>query len=120
MIIASPALALAPAAVLAAPPAYAGGLQAAFGNTIVSTYPDGRTAKLWLNADGSYDGLSRHRTRSGGRWSVKGERLCLKQSRPFFYPFAWCSPLVSGGVGTTWSGKAPTGEAIRLTLVPGR
>ena len=29
------------------------GLQAAFRNTVVSTYPDGRQAQLWLAKDGS-------------------------------------------------------------------
>ena len=29
----------------------------AFGSTIVSTYPDGRQAELWLKRDGTYDRL---------------------------------------------------------------
>ncbi len=37
-------------------------LEPAFANTIVSTYPDGRTAKLWLERDGAYRGQSRKGT----------------------------------------------------------
>lgn len=32
-------------------------LAAVFDNTIVSTYGDGRNAKLWLDRDGRYRGL---------------------------------------------------------------
>ena len=46
---------LASAALLCAAPAASAApdLAPAFAGTIVSTYPDGRQAKLWLNPDGS-------------------------------------------------------------------
>ena len=109
------ALAAAPAS--AAEPA---DLQPAFSNTIVSTYPDGRTAKLWLNADGTYRGQGRRGKPSSGRWTLKGEEICLKQSKPFPAPMSYCAPIRRGGVGTSWSGKAVTGEPIKITLVAGR
>lgn len=96
------------------------GLQAAFGNTIVSTYPDGRQAKLWLEADGTYKAAGRRGKPSSGRWNVKGEQICLRQSRPFPAPKSYCTPLVDGAVGTRWSGKAVTGEPVKLELAPGR
>ncbi len=46
--------------------------------------------------------------------------MCFRQSRPFPAPFSYCAPLVQGGVGTVWEGKAVTGEPIRLELVEGR
>ncbi|HEY5410159.1 MAG TPA: hypothetical protein VIJ94_05465 [Caulobacteraceae bacterium] len=95
-------------------------LTSTFGNTIVSTYPDGRTAELWLHPDGSYDAEGRRRDRTEGHWNIKGEKLCLKQSHPLPFPFAYCTPLVAGGVGTRWDGKAVTGEAIRIQLVRGK
>jgi hypothetical protein len=95
------------------------GLQATFGNTIVSTYPDGRTAELWLHPDGSYSAEGRRHDRSNGQWKVKGEKLCLKQSHPFSFPFTYCTPLMQGGVGASWVGKAVTGESIRIQLVRG-
>ena len=95
-------------------------VQAAFGNTIVSTYPDGRQAKLWLEPDGTYRGAGRRGKPSSGRWNIKGEQICLRQSRPFPAPKSYCTPLVSGGVGTSWAGKAVTGEPVKLELAPGR
>ena len=95
-------------------------LEAAFGATIVSTYPDGRTAQLWLNRDGGYAASGRRHDRSSGRWSVEGDKLCLRQSRPIPVPFRDFAPIPRGGVGATWAGRAVTGEPIRLQLVAGR
>jgi hypothetical protein len=100
----------------AVPPA----LEAAFGNTILSTYPDGRTARLWLAPDGTYSGTGRRKLPSSGRWSVKGSKLCLKQQKPIPAPFAFCTPLPSGVPGSTWRTKAATGEAIQVRIVPGK
>ncbi len=111
------ALALAAAAPCLA--AEASALHDTFGNTIVSTYPDGRKAELWLHPDGSYDAEGRKHDRSGGHWKIKGDKVCLKQSHPFSFPFTYCTPLVQGGVGASWSGKAVTGEAIQIHLVQG-
>lgn len=88
----------------------------AFGNTVVSTYPDGRTGLLWLKADGTYTAKGRHRTPSSGAWSVRGEKMCLKQLKPMRAPFSYCTGLPSG---TSWSAKAVTGEPIKVTIVPG-
>ena len=92
----------------------------AFANTLVSTYPDGLHGRLYLSADGTWKGVSRHAQVSRGRWRIAGARLCLRQSRPIPIPFSYCTPLVSGGVGTTWPAKAPTGEAITVVVEAGR
>lgn len=116
------ALSLAVLALAAyAPPALADArLEPAFENTIVSTYPDGRKARLWLNPGGTYSAAGRTGRRSSGRWSVKGEQVCLRQRRPIPVPFTYCTRIVEGGVGTKWRGKAVTGEAIAIQLVAGR
>ena len=108
---------LAPGPVSAAT---AADLRPAFANTIVSTYPDGRKAKLWLNADGSYRAQGRRGKPSSGKWSLKGEKLCLKQQKPVSGPFPYCTPIKRGGVGTSWIGKAVTGERISIEVVAGR
>ncbi len=54
----------------------------AFGNTVISTYQDGRKGYTWLKADGTYTGEGRHKDRSNGRWRIAGERLCFKQDHP--------------------------------------
>ncbi|MDQ0465985.1 phenolic acid decarboxylase [Caulobacter ginsengisoli] len=110
------ALTLAPGVAMAAA---APNVSAAFGNTIFSTYPDGRHGRLWLKADGSYDYRGRRNTPSSGRWHIKGDKVCLRQSRPKAIPFTYCTTAPTGGVGATWKAKAVTGEAITVTLVKG-
>ncbi|MBX7249318.1 MAG: hypothetical protein K1X35_09800 [Caulobacteraceae bacterium] len=116
------AAAAAVVSVMTADAAAAGatGLDAAFGNTVVSTYPDGRTALLWLKPDGTYDAMGRRRTPSSGTWALKGDKVCLKQKKPRAVPFTYCTAVPTGGVGASWTGKAVTGEKIRIKLVAGR
>lgn len=120
-----PLIAAAIIAVVAAPAATAASnskarLEPAFKGTIVSTYPDGRTAMLWLNADGTYKGVGRRRLPSSGVWTLKGDKVCLKQKKPRAVPFSYCTEIPNGGVGAHWSGRAVTGEKIRISLVAGR
>jgi len=90
-----------------------------FGNTIVSTYPDGRMAYLWLRPDGSYELLNRKRTTSGGAWSIKGEAVCMKQSKPFPAPMTYCTPAPVGDGAAQWRAKALTGEQVLVRVVKG-
>ena len=101
-------------------PAAASDLQAAFRNTLVSTYPDGRTARLWLAEDGQYEGQDRRGGRNAGVWRVRDGKLCLSQRRPLPMPGQFCTPIVRVAVGGSWSTRAMTGETIRVTLVAGR
>jgi hypothetical protein len=108
---------------LLAAPAFAAtekDLAPAFRNTIVSTYPSGRSAKLWLNRDGSYTGQGAKGGRTAGKWSIKGDDLCLRQTKPFGLPIRYCTPIVKGGVGTRWSARSPKDEPLRNRLVAGR
>lgn len=110
-------LSLAPAQ--AAPPK-ASPVEAAFGNTIVSTYPSGRSTRLWLNRNGTYEGQRTNGKRTSGKWSLKGGKVCLKQTKPAGLPLTFCSPVPAGKVGTTWNSKSPKGEPLRNRLVAGR
>jgi hypothetical protein len=100
-------------------------LEMAFGSTIVSTYPDGRQAELWLKRDGTYEAEGRRHDRTGGTWQLKtdrnGMKLCLKQQRPFAPPpfFSYCPEVPEGGLDKPWTGKAFTGEKISIKLVRG-
>ncbi len=87
-------------------------LQKAFAGTIVSTYPDGRTAELWLNPDGTYTSEGRRHDRHRGRWTVKGDKVCFHRGI-----FRYCTPMPTGTAFTT---RAVTGETIRVRLTPGR
>jgi len=94
-------------------------VQDAFGNTIVSTYPDGRKGELWLQPGGAYSAEGRRGDMSSGHWSVKGAKLCLKQAKPIGMPISFCTPIPSSGLSGAWSAKAVTGEAIKVKLVKG-
>ena len=92
----------------AAPPA----LDRVFSSTIVSTYPDGRKAELWMNRDGTYTSMGRRHDRNHGRWNVKGQKVCFRRGI-----FGYCTAIPNGSEFTT---RAVTGETIRVRLVPGR
>jgi hypothetical protein len=91
-------------------------LAPAFGATVVSTYPDGRTALLWLNKDGTYTAKGRRRTPSSGTWTLKDDKVCLGQIKPIRAPFKFCTALPSGA---SWKAKAVTGEPITVKITPG-
>jgi hypothetical protein len=87
---------------------------------VVTTYPDGRTQLLWLNKDGNYTAKGRRRQDSSGRWSVKGDELCLKQLKPFPAPIVYCTPVPPNAATATWTGKAVNGQPITLQVVRGK
>jgi hypothetical protein len=96
-------------------------LEPAFTATVLSTYPDGRTSKLWLNRDGTFTGEERDHAMKGGKWNLKGQSICLRQTKPIPIPFlSFCSPIPATGVSVAWNGKAITGEPIVIRLIPGR
>lgn len=113
-------LALAVPTVAVAASAARSPVEAAFGNTVVSTYPDGRTGLLWLKRDGTYTAKGRRRTDSSGRWTMKGPQVCLKQARPVKAPMSYCTVIPENAVGAAWDAKAVTGEAIRVKIARGR
>lgn len=104
----------APQAAWASPP-----IEAAFGNTVVSTFPDGKTQHIWFEADGAYSASGRRGQRSSGRWSLKGAEVCLRQLRPFPAPIVYCTPAPQD-VSAAWTAKALDGRPVRLQLVRGR
>ncbi|RYE97629.1 MAG: hypothetical protein EOO77_38700 [Oxalobacteraceae bacterium] len=88
-------------------------VEAAFGNTIVSTYPSGRSTKLWLKRDGSYEGQRTNGKRTAGKWTLKGGKVCLRQNG---LPLTFCSKIPAGKVGLTWASKSPKGEMRSMTV----
>jgi hypothetical protein len=92
----------------------------AFGNTVLSIYPDGRSQKVWMHPDGSWDGQSRRGTPLAGRWSLKGDKVCLKQSKPPTLPVAYCTVFPQNTfVGVSWTSKDMAGTPIQLKVVKG-
>lgn len=96
-------------------------LALAFGNTVVSTYADGRHQYLWLKADGGWTGIARDGKTLAGEWSLaKDGRVCLRQRHPPTLPFAYCTRLPqSGAVGASWPARDVLGRSITLSLVAG-
>jgi hypothetical protein len=95
-------------------------VHAAFGNTILSTYPDGRTGELWLAPDGSYTAEGRRHDPSSGHWMTKGAKICLKQSKPTpVLPITVCKTMPNIDIGASWPDRAVTGEKIQIKVVRG-
>jgi hypothetical protein len=91
---------------------------ATFGNTVLSIYPDGRSQKVWLQPDGTWTGLSRRGNPLAGKWSTKGDKVCLKQTSPPMFGFHFCQTLPddpSKGIDS----KDLLGTKIHLKLVSG-
>ena len=89
-------------------------LEKAFGGTIVSTYPDGRKAELWMNPSGTFTSMGRRHDRHSGRWTLKGDKVCFKRGL-----FGYCT-VIPTSEGAAFTTKAVTGETIQVRLVPGR
>ena len=111
------ATSLASAAMAETAPAW---MEPAFGNTIVTTYPTGKVTRMWLDRDGKYELLRSTGKRNGGRWTVKGDKVCFRQTRPVSIPFTFCQARLTGGIGTRWTGKSPAGERVTNVLVAGQ
>ncbi|MBA4013579.1 MAG: hypothetical protein C0481_17085 [Phenylobacterium sp.] len=105
----------APGLACAAPP-----IEAAFGNTVVSTFPDGKTQHIWFDAGGAYTAVGRRGQRSSGRWSLRADEICLRQLRPFPAPILYCTPVPDDAATAAWTSKALDGQPVRLKLVRGR
>jgi len=94
------------------------GVAATFGNTVISTYPDGRSQKLWIQPDGSWTGLSRRGIPLAGHWTQKGDKVCLKQSKPPTLPISFCQALPAD-MSREMESHDVLGTPIRLHVVRG-
>lgn len=106
------ALALTGGLVLLSAAARPPALDKAFSSTIISTYPDGRTARLWMRPGGAYTSMGRRGDRHSGHWSMRGDKVCFRRGL-----FGYCTPMPTETAFTT---RAITGETIKVRLVPGR
>jgi hypothetical protein len=110
------ALLAAPASVSAAA-ATSAPVSSAFGNTLLTIDPDGRSRKIWLQPDGTWTGLSRRGLDLAGKWETDGDKVCLSQSKPAL-PGRMCQKFPTDpNVGI--DAKDPTGKTVRLKLVKG-
>ncbi len=106
------ALALA-CLVAVAVPASAGTWDAAYNNTVVSTYADGRVVKVYVNADHTYSLLLPDgKTPIKGTWADTDGQSCFAATDP--PPPAGakpvCFPAMEHKVGEPYSGEDATGK----------
>lgn len=96
------------------------GVPVAFGNTVKAVYPDGKHQRIWFNADGAWEAIGRRGKPSSGKWTQKGEKVCLRQVKPFPSPLKYCTHFpADGALGAVWTSRDMAGEPIRLTVVKG-
>lgn len=93
----------------------------AFGNTIISRYPDGGWVKHWFERSGGYSAEFSDGRRIRGSWRIEGERLCLNGITPSIMLIRrFCSPMVEVRQGETWVSRDPLGRRVQNELAPGR
>ena len=112
------ALTLPIAAPAAAAPASPANVAATFGNTVLIVDPDGRSRKIWLQPGGAWTGLSRRGLALAGKWTVKGDKVCISQSKPRL-PGSLCNTFPTR-IGASLQARDPGGKTIQLKLVKGR
>ena len=97
------------------------GITPAFGNTVLVTYPDGHTNRIWFLADGKWDGQSRHGYPRAGRWSLRRNGgICLKQSQPPTLPISFCTSFPGPlRIGLHWDSKDLLGRSVTMSLLKG-
>ncbi|MDO9607269.1 MAG: hypothetical protein Q7J26_01990 [Brevundimonas sp.] len=92
----------------------------AFGNTIVSHYPNGQWVKHFFEPDGRYVSQFSDGRQLSARWSREGDKICLTGFRPRQILPRFCSRMVEADIGETWQARDPLGRTIRNELVAGR
>ena len=95
-------------------------MNSAFGNTILSRYPDGGWVKHWFEPDGTYSARFSDGRRLSARWRQDGERVCLTHIRPNMLIPRFCTTMVEADVGDTWPSRDPLGRRVQNTLMAGR
>lgn len=113
---------LGPMLATLAPPGHAqppvADIAATFGNTVISTYPDGRSQKIWFQPGGAWTGLSRKGVPLAGHWTLKDGKVCLRQSKPPTLPISFCQALPPDMIKGVDS-RDVLGTPIHLHLVKG-
>lgn len=113
--------ALALAAAVGCPVAASAEMDVAFGNTVVSRYPDGGWVRHWFNRDGTYSARFSDGRQLSATWRVEGQRVCLNGIRPAMMMISrFCSPLIEANVGETWTSRDPLGRRVQNVLQAGR
>ncbi len=90
----------------------------AFGNTIVTTYADGTSARTFVDPDGTYRSLTGS-NESRGTWSVKKGLICYTQTVPAPAPDL-CAIGAKKKLGAKWRVFLANDQSIKVEIVAGR
>lgn len=124
-------LTTAAAALLIAGTAWAGNIDARFGNTVVAKAPDGTVTKFHYDKDGTFKAMIEQPGKpvqnAKGKWRVDGANVCLT-SDTAFGPFEAnkerCVPLMGDKVGDSWKSKSLDAQGkpvdVDVSIVAGR
>lgn len=108
----STVLAVVALPLLAAPPAFADTWTGVYGNTITSTYADGRVVKVYVEPEHIYSIVLPDGKTLKGTWANTGGQSCFTLTDPPPTPGAKpsCFPLRDYKVGDTFTGEDATGK----------
>ncbi|MEG2730478.1 MAG: hypothetical protein RR935_08135 [Brevundimonas sp.] len=95
-------------------------MESAFGNTVLSHYPDGGWVRHWFERDGGYRAAFSDGRTISGNWTREGDRLCLNDIRPRLFLSRFCSKFTPVRFGESWTARDPLGRRVRNELVRGR
>lgn len=95
-------------------PALAGTWDGAYGNTITSTYTDGRVVKVYVESDHTYSIVLPDGSKLRGNWADADGQSCFTITDPPAAPGAKpsCFPLKEYKVGDSFSGQDSTGKYV--------
>jgi len=95
-----------------------------YGNTVNITYPDGKTAKAYVNPDKTYENHRSDGLTLKGTYEAKPDgTVCFTQKEPppppeMKQPF--CTKVDPHKPGDSWSSKDDKGNETKLTMTAGR
>lgn len=113
----------AAAALLMTGTAQADGFANMYGNTVTITTPDGKTAKAYVNQDGSWEQHMADGSVLKGTFAWKdASNVCFTMTDPAPKPGTppGCSKIDDHKVGDTWTEKEDDGATTTYSLTAGR
>ncbi len=113
-------LAAALVAFAVAGPALADNEAGMYGNTVVCTYPNGGTTKVYLKQGGDYTVIRGGQTIQG-KWTDDGTSICYHETDPAQPSDAKdvCTPSKAYKVGDSWTVTDPVGKTCKAELKAG-
>lgn len=111
--------------------AWAGNMEARFGNTVVAKAPDGTTTKFHYDKPDTFKATieqpGKPMVTAKGKWRQDGDKVCLTPDTafgPFQKDKETCVPLMGDKVGDSWKSKSLDAAGkpvdVDVTIVAGR